>query len=139
MNKALSDYQEKGLSAYWVKVDLGDKGVWFRFFAGYFRTKEEAEKYIRDRNIQGASPGITKYANLIGIYGSDKEVEDQKRALVSAGFYPYVIKASDGKSLLYSGAFDRKEYAEKERSALGFEGYPERSRRAVEEVMSDED
>jgi len=122
VSKALSDYQEKGLSAYWARVDLGDKGVWFRFFTGYFRTKEEAEKYIRDSNIQRAEPGITKFANLIGIYGSDKEVEDQKRALVSAGFYPYVIKAPDGKSLLYSGAFDRKEYAEKERSALASKG-----------------
>jgi len=122
VKKAISDYQEKGLSPYWTKVDLGDKGVWFRVFAGYFRTKDETEKYIRDRNIQGATPGITKYANWIGSYGSDKEVEDQKRALLSAGFYPYVIKAPDGKSLLYSGAFDRKEYAEKERSALASKG-----------------
>ena len=86
------------------------------------RTKEEAEKFIRDRNIQGATPGTTKYANLIGSYESDKEVEDQRRALVSAGFYPYVIKGADGKSLLYSGAFDRKEYAEKERTVLASKG-----------------
>jgi cell division protein FtsN len=122
VNKALSDYQEKGLSAYWARVDLGDKGVWFRFFTGYFRTKEEAEKYIRDRDLRGAAPGLTKYANFIGRYGSDKEVEDQKRALVSAGFYPYVIKDAEGRFLLYSGAFDRKEYAEKERNALASKG-----------------
>jgi cell division protein FtsN len=103
-------------------VDLGDKGVWIRFFTGYFRTKEEAEKHIRDSNIQGAEAGITKYANVIGSYGSAKEVEDQKRALLSAGFYPYVIKGADGKNFLYSGAFDRKEYAEKERSALASKG-----------------
>jgi cell division septation protein DedD len=122
VKRALSDYQEKGLSAYWARVDLGDKGVWFRFFAGYFRTKEEAEKYIGDHNIQGATPGITKYANFLGSYGSEKEVEDQKQALVAAGFHPYVIKAPDGKSLVYSGAFDRKEYAEKERSELAAKG-----------------
>jgi cell division protein FtsN len=122
VNKALSDYQEKGLSAYWARVDLGDKGVWFRFFTGYFRTKEEAEKYINDHNIPGATPGVTKYANLIGIYGSDKEAEDQKRALVSAGFYPYPIKTPDGKTTLYSGAFDRKEYAEKDQALLAAKG-----------------
>jgi hypothetical protein len=122
VNKALIEYQEKGLSVYWTRVDLGDKGVWFRFFTGYFRTKEETQKFIRDRNIQGATPGITRYANLIGIYGSDKEVEDQRRALLSAGFYPYLIKGADGKNLLYSGAFDRKEYAEKERSVLASKG-----------------
>jgi cell division septation protein DedD len=122
VKKALSDYQEKGISAYWARVDLGDKGVWFRFFTGYFRTKEEAEKYVRESNIQGATPGITKYANLIGSYGSDKEAEDQKRTIVSAGFYPYIIKGTDGKSLVYSGAFDRKEYAEKERALLASKG-----------------
>ena len=41
---------------------------------------------------------------------------------MSAGFYPYIIKGADGKSLLDSGAFDRKEYAEKERSALASKG-----------------
>jgi cell division protein FtsN len=33
-----------------------------------------------------------------------------------------VIKAPDGRSLLYSGAFDRKEYADKERSDLAAKG-----------------
>jgi hypothetical protein len=122
VKKALSDYQEKGLSAYWAKVDLGEKGLWYRFFTGNFRTKEEAENYIRDRNIPRAEPGITKYANLIGIYGSDKEVEDQKLKLVSAGYYPYVIKDEEGRSLVYSGAFDRKEYAEKQSSELAVKG-----------------
>ncbi|MGE5841158.1 MAG: SPOR domain-containing protein [Deltaproteobacteria bacterium] len=123
VKKALSDYQGKGVSAYWAKVDLGDKGVWYRFFAGYFRTKEEAEKYIRERDLQGASPGSTKYANLIGVYSSAQETETQKRALVTAGFYPYVIKDADGNSVVYSGAFDRKEYAEKEQGALTSKGF----------------
>ena len=122
VKKAMSEYQGKGLSPYWAKVDLGEKGMWFRFFAGYFQTKEEAEKFIKDRNIQDASLGITRYANLIGIYSSDKEVGDNTRALVSAGFYPYVIKGPDGRSFLYSGAFDRKEYAEKERIVLSSKG-----------------
>jgi len=122
VKKAMSEYQGKGLSPYWVKVDLGDKGVWFRFFTGYFQTKEEAEKFIRDRNIQGATPGITTYANLIGIYSFDNEVEDIKKMLESAGYYPYVIKGPSGKSYLYSGAFDRKEFAEKERTILASKG-----------------
>jgi SPOR domain len=122
VKKAMSEYHERGLSPYWAKVDLGDKGVWSRFFAGHFQTKEEAEKFIKDRNIQGASLAITRYANLIGIYGSDKDVEDNRRKLESAGFYPYVIKSPDGKSFLYSGAFDRKEYAEKDRIILASKG-----------------
>ena len=122
VNKALTEYQEKGLSVYWARVDLGDKGVWFRFFTGYFRNKEEAEKFIKDRNIQEATPGSTKYANFIGSYESDKEIDARKQVLVSAGFYPYTIKGIDGKSLIYLGAFDRKDYAEKEKNALSSKG-----------------
>jgi hypothetical protein len=122
VKRAMSEYYEKGLSPYWAKVDLGDKGVWFRFFTGYFQTKDEAEKFIRDRNIQGASLGNTKYANLIGIYSSDTEAEEIRKQLESAGFYPYVIKGPSGKSYVYSGAFDRKEYAEKERIILASKG-----------------
>lgn len=122
VKKALSDYQEKGLSAYWARVDLRDKGVWYRFFTGYFRTKEEAAKYISERTIQGAEAWSTKYATLIGSYGSHQEAEDRKRTLLSAGFYPYVINDAQGRFLLYSGAFDRKAYAEKERDELSSKG-----------------
>jgi hypothetical protein len=122
VKKATSEYYEKGLSPYWAKVDLGDKGVWFRFFTGYFQTKEETERFIRDHNIQGASLGITKYANLIGIYSSDNNVQDLRKLIESAGFCPYVIRGPSGKAYLYSGAFDGKEYAEKERGVLASKG-----------------
>jgi len=91
-------------------------------FHGIFPDQRGGSAVIRDRNIQGATPRTTKYANFVGTYESDKEVEDQRRALLSVGFYPYLIKGADGKSLLYSGAFDRKEYAEEERSALASKG-----------------
>jgi cell division septation protein DedD len=122
VNKARTEYQEKGLSVYWARVDLGDKGVWFRFFTGYFRTKGEAEKFIVERKIKGGTAEITRYANLIGMYASDQRLEEQRRLLVSAGFYPYVISGADGKSILYSGAFDRKEFAEKEHILLASKG-----------------
>jgi len=118
VKKAISQYQEEGLSPYWAKVDLGKKGVWFRFFAGHFRTKVETEKFIMERNIKRGTAEITRYANLIGIYASDQKLEEQRRLLESADFCPYVIRGADGKSLLYSGAFDRKEYAEKEHTLL---------------------
>ena len=122
VNKAISEYQKEELSPYWAKVDLGEKGVWFRFFAGHFRTKAEAEKFIMERNIKGGTAEITRYANLIGIYASDQRLDEQRRLIVSVGFSPYVIRDAEGKSFLYSGAFDRKEYAEREQTLLASKG-----------------
>ena len=42
--------------------------------------------------------------------------------LESAGYHPYVIQGPSGKSYLYTGAFDRKEFAEKERAILASKG-----------------
>jgi SPOR domain len=122
VKKAISEYQKEGLSPYWAKVDLGEKGVWFRVFVEHFRTKAEAEKFIMERNIKGGTAEITRYANLIGIYASYQRVDEQRRLLVSVGFYPYVIRDAEGKSFLYSGAFDRKEYAEQEHILLASKG-----------------
>jgi hypothetical protein len=41
-----------------------------------------------------------------GVYASDQRLEEQRRLLVSAGFYLYVIKNADGNGFLYSGAID---------------------------------
>jgi hypothetical protein len=122
VKKAIAEYQKEGLSPYWAKVDLGEKGVWFRVFAEHFQTKAEAEKFIMERNIKGGTAEITRFANLIGVYASDQRVDEQRRLLVSVGFYPYVIRDAEGRSFLYSGAFDRKEYAEQEHTLLASKG-----------------
>jgi cell division septation protein DedD len=122
VEKAMSIFQEKGLSPYWARVDLGTKGIWFRLFAGYFPTKETAESYIRKNQIAGAEPGYTKYANFLGSYRSEKDLEAQKAKLISLGFCPYTIKGADGGMLLYSGAFDRVEFAKKNQRDLTSKG-----------------
>jgi hypothetical protein len=38
----LSDYKETNLEPFVVKVDLGEKAVWWRVFAGHFETRESA-------------------------------------------------------------------------------------------------
>jgi hypothetical protein len=34
--KSIAEYRQKGLSPYWVKVNLEDHGIWYRVFTGYF-------------------------------------------------------------------------------------------------------
>jgi hypothetical protein len=120
--KAVSLYEKKGLSPYWVEVDLGEKGVWFRIFTGYFAKKEEAEAYIKEKQITDARSKRTAYANLIGVYNSKHELHRKRLTLSKLGYSPYVIAGVNGESLLYAGAFYQKTRAEKQHTQLASKG-----------------
>ncbi|NIM98249.1 MAG: hypothetical protein GTO24_09275, partial [candidate division Zixibacteria bacterium] len=64
LKKAVTIYGSMGLSPYWVQVDLGEKGKWFRLFSRFFRTRAEADAFIRENRIEGAASKHTKYAVL---------------------------------------------------------------------------
>ena len=109
-------------STYWVKLDLGDKGIWFRLFAGYFQTREEADEFIRTRKIKGAESRRIKYANLIGFYTSKEEIEKQKAILEKQGYSPYIINDTEKNFRLFVGAFYQRVRAEKQNSHLANNG-----------------
>jgi hypothetical protein len=120
--KAMSMYEKKGLIPYWVEVDLGAKGVWFRIFTGYFPNKEEAEAYINKKQIADAKSKRTRYANLIGVYESHYALDRKRVTLSRLGYSPYVIPGVNGESLLYTGAFYQKDRAEKQHLQLASKG-----------------
>jgi len=124
--KAVSMYEKKGLSPYWVEVDLGEKGVWFRIFTGYFAKKEEAEAYINEKQIRDARSKRTAYANLIGVYHSKNELNRKRLTVSELGYSPYVIPGVNGESLLYAGAFYQKARAEKQHTQLASKGIQSR-------------
>jgi cell division septation protein DedD len=119
--KAASDLQTKGPS-YWVKTDLGDKGIWYRVYVGCFQTREQAERFIETHQITDGQSRRTTYANLIGTYSSEEELDRMRQSLTNLGFSPYVIEASGGRSHLFAGAFYQKVRAEKERLDLKAKG-----------------
>ncbi|UCF56587.1 MAG: SPOR domain-containing protein [Deltaproteobacteria bacterium] len=120
--KAMSEYRKKGLFPYWVKVNLGENGVWFRVFTGYFQNRKQAEAYINEKQIEEAKTRHTKYANLIGIYKSPVELKSKRLALLELGYCPYVIVGTDGKSLLYTGAFYQRAGADEQHANLASNG-----------------
>ncbi len=124
--KAISIYRNKGLSAYWVKVDLGDKGVWYRVFTGYFRDQNEAEAFIRRKRIAEAEVKRTRYATLIGIYATERDAQKEFLALSRLGYSPYVVQMASGESQLYVGAFYTKAGAEEQRLDLASKGVQSR-------------
>jgi hypothetical protein len=105
-----------------VEVDLGEKGVWFRIFTGYFPNKAEANAYINKKQIANASAKRTAYANLIGVFHSQHELDRKKVTLSKLGYSPYVISGINGESLLYAGAFYQKGRAEKQHTRLASNG-----------------
>jgi capsular exopolysaccharide synthesis family protein len=110
--KAISIYSKKGLSPYWVKMDFKEKGIWFRVYAGHFKTQEHAERFRQKRRLKEATIKNTRYANLIGIYSDGAvELKNQIRLLRGLGYSPYVIEGHADKSRLFVGGFFPKQRA----------------------------
>jgi hypothetical protein len=112
VQKAVSVFQKTGLSPYWFPLDLGEKGVWYRVFAGCFRTREEAEAFIQEKRIPDASSRQTPHAALAGVYRTREELDPLVSRLTKLGYGPYVIRHENGPSHLYVGAFFQKGQAE---------------------------
>ena len=119
---ASADYRSKGITSYWIKIDLGTKGVWYRHFVGYFRTRNEADAFIKARQIKEAESRVTKYAILIGVYRSKEEIERQKTRLEELGYSVYIISDSENVYRLYAGAFYQEGRAEEFKGDLAANG-----------------
>jgi len=122
LKKALSIYEKEGLSPYWAKVELAEKGAWYRVFTGYFKSAQEAAAYIQQKRIKDGEVKETRYSNLIGIFVTKQAGEEKALALGSMGLSAYWIPAADGQVRLYSGAFTKKEDAERNRTELSSKG-----------------
>jgi len=102
---SLSAYLAKGLNPYWVKVNLGSQGVWYRIFEGSYETPEAAAAVISRNALKNAVVKETKYAALIGMFLS-QDVLNRKIQLLSAmGYSPYVVQGGDQTFYLFVGAF----------------------------------
>jgi cell division protein FtsN len=122
LKRALSVYENQGLSSYWTKVELGAKGTWYRVFTGYFGSAQEAEAFIQQKKIKDGEVKETRYSNLIGTFGTKQEGEEKALALARIGLSAYCIPGANGQVRLYSGAFITKEGAEKNQAELNSRG-----------------
>jgi len=122
LQKAVSTYRKKGLSPYWVKIDLGEKGMWFRVFTGFFETRGEADAFIMENHIPDAATKHTRYTVLVGTYKSEEEVNAKKVELRAMGCCPYDVKDINGACRLYTGAFYRMAHAQKHKADLASDG-----------------
>ena len=122
LQNALRIFEERGLSPYLVRMDLGEKGVWLRVFSGHFENQEEAEAWIKKNQIADAEIKHTRYAVLLGEALSKREAETRAKALDASGCHPYIVGVSQTGLRIYSGAYYRMEDAEKELAWLASKG-----------------
>ena len=126
VKKAMSAYQETGVSSYWIRVDLGEKGLWYRLFTGYFPNRNAADAFIREKKISEGKTRNTKYANLIGVFRTQEELKGLQLRVEEAGQSPYIIEGPDGQLMLYTGAFYQKSRAEEQNKRLLAKGIESR-------------
>jgi capsular exopolysaccharide synthesis family protein len=116
--KAISIYNEKGLSPYLVKVEFKKMGVWYRVYMGYFLKYKQAKQFQQEHKLHGAIIKKTAYANLVGIDLSSEERYKKILSLKKLGYSPYVIEDQGGKTRLFLGAFLTREEAERQFNEL---------------------
>jgi len=120
-------YKNKGLSPFFVRLDLGQNGVWWNLHVGHYKTQDEAEKVKKANKLRDALIKKMSYANLIGEFTSKKEMEVQFQSLEKSGYYPYIIRGHKNTILLFVGDFfEQKGAAERNQKRLTAEGIKSR-------------
>jgi hypothetical protein len=120
--QTVREHQSMGLQAFWVRVDLGNKGVWYRVFSGCYKNSDAAEKTIRTKQLKTGKPQRARYANFIGTYSSEDSLRKQNQSLSKYGYAPYFIKDDQGKFHLFVGGFYKVKNAEKFSAELSSKG-----------------
>ncbi len=120
--KAIQQYESKGMSPFWVRVNIKDKGVWYRIYTGYFMDEEQANISIKEHGLANAQIKKTVYANLLGTYSAREELDPLIREIKDKGYSPYVIRNQDGRYNLLVGAFMTRTGVEEQGNRLKSEG-----------------
>jgi cell division protein FtsN len=120
--EAIAQYSSKGLSPFWVKVRLGDKGTWYRVYSGYFNDVEQAQRYIDQNDLTEAAIKNTAYADLIGGYNDGYDLRYMRQKIEALGYSPYTLKEQDNRYFLFVGAFLTEEGAEEQLEELRSDG-----------------
>jgi cell division septation protein DedD len=110
--RAMFPLRARGLMPYWTRVDLGEKGIWYRVFIGHFSTIDEANTFKEKHRIEADRILNTAYAVKIGEFSSHEALSAPFSDLREKGLSPYVIENPPGPYQLLVGAFVTKRAAE---------------------------
>lgn len=103
--QAILFYQKRDISAHWVKVDLGEKGIRYRLFTGIFATVPEAQQYLEQNQLFDKLIKPTYYSARVGVYQDQAQLANAFTKTRDTGFIPYILGTIRGDYHLYVGAF----------------------------------
>lgn len=102
---AIPFYQKRGISAHWVKVDLDEKGIYYRLFTGVFATIPEAQQYLDKKQLIDKPIKPTIYSARIGVYQDNAQLRSAYTKISDTGVIPYILGTEEGTYHLYVGSF----------------------------------
>ena len=103
--QAIKLYDKKGLASFWVKVDLGEQGIKYRLFTGYFPSEMAAKHFLVQQRLSGKLAKNTPYAARIGIFDEKNELAAACTQTADAGFFPSILARENGPFTIFVGAF----------------------------------
>jgi len=102
---AIPYYQQRGITAHWVKVNLGPEGIWYRLFTGEFATVSEAQAYLDQEKLVDKPIKATYFSARVGIYQDKAQLAEAFVKTSETGVIPYILGTREGDYFLYVGAF----------------------------------
>lgn len=118
VRKSMAFLKAKDLEPFWVKVDLGAVGIWYRVFYGYYADSKTAKAAIGQLKLVGALPKPARYANWVGAFPDRKDLDTRVAELSGLGFSTYVVADGTDIDQLYVGAFYTREGAAGQSASL---------------------
>ena len=100
------------------------KGIWYRLFNGYYRSKEDALQFKKDHGLSESIVVFTPWTVLVAAFATHPETEKIRLVLKDNQIDYYTFKNSNGGYWLLTGAFVTKEGAAnlaQEIVALGYD------------------
>jgi hypothetical protein len=109
---ALFQLKENNIEAHWNRVNLGEKGAWYRLYTGCFSTKDSAVKFKNDYGLDKSIVLFAPWSVLVAESDAQKSLEKIQSTLRNHQIDYFIQNTRDGGRKLFTGAFVTQKGAE---------------------------
>lgn len=103
--RAVDIYTRKGITVHWNEVQMGEKGLWYRVFAGRFDSIDSARHYQDASGLKEARILFAPWTVLIDPAGSAEQIARVRKRIQSRGVDAYTASGHNDRQHLCAGAF----------------------------------